>query len=70
MKYEECFIGQHVRINLPGNPTLHNETGIVCSRDEMDEAGVRFDVYKPKFDQYGDTRRGYVTLEPTYLEPV
>lgn len=58
----------HVRINWPANPILHNETGVVADRPESDEAVIRFDVYKSKFDAYDDTRRGSVTVNPEQLD--
>jgi hypothetical protein len=68
MSPEECSIGQKVRINTPDNPVLHDETGTICEINDWDEVGVRFDVYKAKFDDFEDSRRGYVMLNPWELE--
>lgn len=68
MKGEECAVGRRVRINMPLNPTLNGETGVICNTDGQSEVSVRFDKYKKKFDNFDDTRCGFVTVEPWELE--
>jgi hypothetical protein len=68
MKPEECSRGLKVRINTPDNSVLHGETGTICEINDYDDVGVRFDVYKAKFDDFDDARRGYVHLTPWELE--
>lgn len=68
MSPEECSIGQKVRIDTPDNSVLDGETGTICEINDWLEIEVRVDVYKAKFDDYEDTRRGYVTLNPWELE--
>lgn len=70
MHNEDCYVGIRVRINLPGDELLDGETGVVVDREASDEALVRFDTYKPKFDAYEDTRRGSVTVDPANLDPI
>ena len=61
MTLEELSVGQKVRINAPGNSTLHNETGTICDLTE-DGPRVRFDVYKSKFDRFEDSSTGSVIV--------
>lgn len=67
---ELCIIGLRVKINTPYNTVLHGEIGTVVAREASDEALVRFDTYKPKFDAYEDTRLGSVTVDPEELDPI
>ena len=66
---EACEIGLKVRINEPGH-LLHGVLGTVVDREASDEATVRFDVYLPMYDDYEDTRRGAVCVDPKNLEPI
>ncbi len=66
MNYDDCDYGLAVRIVIPGS-ILDGETGIISNMYGTDEVEVRFDVYKPKFDQYEDTRRGCVVVDPSEL---
>ena len=70
MHNEDCYVGIKVRINLPGNDILDGELGVVVARDASDEALVRLDTYKSKFDDYEDTRCGSVTVDPANLEAI
>jgi ribosomal protein L21E len=69
MTYDECELFVHVRINTPSNPILHGETGVICNVDG-DTVEVRFDQYNPKFDSFGDTRTGSVSVYPDELEKI
>lgn len=67
MDNELCEVGMRVRIDLPSNSLLNNETGVVVDRPESDEALVKFDRMKPEFDHWDDTRTGCVTVCPENL---
>ena len=70
MYHEDCEIGMRVRFYTPNNPLIHGETGIVVARPDREEALVRFEVYKDKYDAYADTRTGCITIDPTSLAEV
>ena len=62
MIYDECELGMKVCIMMPENTVLHQETGTIAAINGADEILIRFDVYKPKFDQFEDARRGSVIV--------
>lgn len=70
MYHEDCLIGMRVRFNTPGDSLVHDEIGIVVARPNREEAMVRFEVYKDKYDAYSDTCTGCITIDPESLEEV
>lgn len=64
MRSEDCLIGTRVRFTTG---LFKDETGVVVAREASDEALVRFDIYRPEYDHYDDTRTGAVTVDPNNL---
>jgi hypothetical protein len=58
MTTEDFDLGDSVRCLAPADNIFHGVTGKVCGYDGPDMVEVRFDVYKPVFDQFEDTRTG------------
>lgn len=70
MYHEDCVVGMRVMFNTPGDLLIHGETGVVVARHDKEEASVRFDAYKPKYDGYSDTRSGCICIDPVSLVEV
>jgi hypothetical protein len=62
MKIDQCEVGLTVKIDFPDNPVIHGEIGTIVAIPERDEIVIQLNRMKPEYNNYEDTRTGFVTV--------